>query len=174
MLEKFKKSKMVRIITITTAIAILCSIAFAVTPTASTINKNLDNRLVLMRDIVKLSIVVMANQTPINADEAKTILPVLKDIRQQGMKITEEQAKSLDIQFHSALSANLEKAVTLVRLPEMDADVKAKLNDPALRTRIHQAIACAVEKGRITGSKGHGLKAFNKLIDFFELTASNK
>ena len=65
---------MIRIFTITGVAAILCCIAFAaVTPAVSFVNEKLDHRIALMRDIVKLSIVVMANQTPISSEEAKRV-----------------------------------------------------------------------------------------------------
>lgn len=172
MFEMFKKNKVMKITAITGILVILCSIAFAVTPTATTSDDKLDNRISLMRNIMKLSIVVMANQTTITADDAKSVLPVLKSIRQAGKGISEEQAKQFEIQLQSAYSPILNKAVNLVRLPEIDTDIKEKLNNPVVRTKIHNFIIRASDNHHgFAGRKGPGIRAFDKLIAFFEETA---
>lgn len=172
MLEMFKKNKVMKITAITGIMVILCSIAFAVTPAATTSDDKLDNRISLMRNIMKLSIVVMANQTTITADDAKSVLPVLKSIRQTGKGISEEQAKNFETQLQSAYSPVIAKAVNVVRLPEIDSDIKEKLNNPAVRAKIHNILNRISDNHRgFAGQRGPGARAFDKLITFFEETA---
>jgi hypothetical protein len=177
MLEMFKKNKVMKISAITGIMVILCSIAFAAAPAATTSSDKFDNRISLLRHIMKLSIVVMANQTTISSDDAKSILPVLKSISQTGKGISEEQAKNYVLQLQSTYSPSIAEAVNKVRLPEIDADIKEKLNNPAIRARIQNALTRMAEHNRRLdgreGFRGPGMRAFDKLITFFEDTANN-
>ncbi|MHB0938393.1 MAG: hypothetical protein ACYDCO_25965 [Armatimonadota bacterium] len=117
------------------------------------------NRVTLARDVFKLAIVVMANQTPISAKDAAQVVPALEAIRAEEV-ITEEEAAQLDAQLLSALSPELRSAVEKVRLPEPDPDVRARMQQFAER--------------RAPGNParyGPGSRAFGRLLEFFKQTA---
>ncbi|MHB9026728.1 MAG: hypothetical protein ACYC7E_21565 [Armatimonadota bacterium] len=117
------------------------------------------NRVTLGRDVVKLAIVVMANQTPVTAADARAILPVLEDIRSRE-KIDEEAAAQLAADLQSALSAPLQSAVDVVRLPEPKPEARAFM----LRMAERHHFANPAKYG----PPSH---AFDRLVEFFEKTA---
>ena len=121
-----------------------------------------DNRITLGREVVKLAIVVMANQTPVTATDATGILPVLEEIRAQD-KISEEQAAVLHAKLYNALSSPLKEAVNVVRLPEPRPEAKARIQQFLERRRPGNP-----------AKYGPGSHAFDRLVEFFENTAAGK
>jgi hypothetical protein len=114
-----------------------------------------DNRLALGRDVAKLAIVVMANQTSITASDAAAILPVLRAVKGPDI-ITEAQAADFNAQLLAALSPSLQDAVAKVRLPEPK---------PEMRTRVQQFL-----QRRHPGNPakfGPPSHAYDRLIEFF-------
>ncbi len=124
------------------------------------------DRRTLARDIVKLAIVVMANQTPISQADAQAVLPVLKDIRAQ-MPLSEESAATLDANLTQSYSPTLKAAVGVVRLPDMSQDL-----NPEKLSRLHQMM----ERFRANNPTQEGpvKKMFDRLITFFENTAAGQ
>lgn len=151
--------------------ALVAAVALGVFLTTAGAQESFTNRRTLARDIVKLAIVVMANQTSISAVEAQSVLPVLQAIRTQDA-FTEDSALTWDGKLHSALSPSLESAVDVVRLPDMRSDVQAMLKDPAKMSRLQQWLA----RRRMQHLAKNGLvaRAFDHLIAFFAETASTK
>lgn len=117
------------------------------------------NRMTLGRDVVKLAIVVMANQTPITRDDARAILPALQAIRENDV-ITEENALTLDAGLMNALSSPLRQAVDVVRMPQPKAENHAFL----------QRMAAHHHPGN-PAKYGPSSIAFDHLLEFFQETA---
>ena len=117
------------------------------------------HRVALGRDVVKLAIVVMANQTPITPSDATAILPVLQAIKAPEV-MNEELAAELDGKLQAALSDPLKQAVSMVRLPEPK---------PEARARIQQFL----ERRRPSNPAKYGptSRAFERLVEFFAATA---
>jgi hypothetical protein len=110
-----------------TLIAGVASVAVAVgvagaapAPTPEEIRRG---RPPLAEDLMKLSVVVMANQTPITQADARAVLPVLEDIqaqlrehRQAGERPDGAAVAGLEAELLEALSPELRSAVATVRL----------------------------------------------------------
>ena len=120
------------------------------------------NRATLTKDVIKLAIVVMANQTPITQADATAILPKLLAIKAEDV-ISETQAAQLDAQLHSAFSPVIESAVSVVRLPELKPKVKNRLQQLAARRGY-----------RNPAKYGPASRAFDRLLEFFQQTATAK
>lgn len=118
------------------------------------------NRVALGRDIAKLAIVVMANQTPITAADAKGVLSVLQAIKAEDV-ISEKEASSFNEQLHSAFSSDLKQAISVVRMPEARPEVKSRLRQLAERRNF-----------RNPAKSGPASHAFDRLIEFFTTTAA--
>lgn len=119
-------------------------------------------RITLARDVVKLGIVVMANQTPITAADAKAVLPVLQAIRTPET-MTEELAARLDEQLLSVLSPAMQDAVKVVRLPEPRPEARERALEFLTRRHIGNP-----------AKYGPGSRAFDRLVEFFSQTAAVK
>ena len=118
------------------------------------------NRIALGRDLVKLGIVVMANQTPITQADAQAVLPALTAMRAPNT-LPEANAATLDANLLSALPAGLRQAVSVVRLPEPS---------DAQKERFHALLA----RHHLAGNPlktGPGSKVFDHLVSFFSDTA---
>jgi uncharacterized protein HemY len=116
-------SRISRRIAIAGAALALLAIGLVAARTWAAANEDYTNRLSLGRDVVKLAVVAMANQTPIAAGDAQAVLPMLEQVRAQEA-MTEERAAQLDGQLQKALSAPLREAVGKVRLPEPRPDAR--------------------------------------------------
>ena len=120
------------------------------------------NRATLTKDVIKLAIVVMANQTPITPADATAILPALQAIKAENV-IGEDKAATLDTQLHSAFSPAIESGVKVVRLPELKPKVKSRLQKLAERRGF-----------RNPAKYGPSSRAFDRLVEFFQQTATTK
>ncbi len=140
-------------------IAVLGIVLTAGLLTRAVAAENYANRLALGRNVVKLAIVVMANQTPITASDAQSVLPALDAIQAEN-RITEESAAALDARLLNALSPALRQAVQVVRLPEPDPEVKARALRFAERHRLDNP-----------AKYGPSSRAFDRLVEFFQQAA---
>lgn len=120
------------------------------------------NRRELGRDVVKLGILVVANQNPITPDDARRILPVLEAIRAEDA-ITEANALKLDADLRAALGPALGPAMARVRLPEAPPELREKVIARAER----MGIANPARQGRTA-------RAFDRLIGFFAAVANGE
>ena len=120
------------------------------------------NRLTLGRNVAKLAIVVMANQTPISPADAQAVLPALKAIRDTD-KITEMNAGALSGKLLSAMPAGLRAAVEQVRLPEPRPEVRQLALRRAGEMNLQNPAA-----------HGPSALAYGRLLQFFTDTAAGK
>jgi len=120
------------------------------------------NRITLGRDVARLVIVVMANQTPISPADAQAVLPALQAIRDAD-KITEANAGSLNEKLLSAMPDGLRAAVQKVRLPQPRPEVRQIALRRAAEMHIDNPAA-----------HGPGSIAYGKLLQFFSDTAAGK
>lgn len=117
------------------------------------------HRIALGRDLVRLSIVAMANQTPIAQADARAVLPVLQAIKAQD-RITEANAADLDRRLQQALSSDLKEALRVVRLPEPRPEMVNRAREFATRRNL-----------RNPAKYGPASYAFDRLLEFFQQTA---
>ena len=117
-------------------------------------------RIALVREVAKLGIVVMANQTPISAGEAASVVPALEAIRAVDT-FTEPQAVEMQSRLHAALSSPLQAAVEKVRLPEVPPHARAVVIARAERMGVGNP-----------AHSGPGSMAFGRLLEFFRQTAA--
>jgi hypothetical protein len=124
-----------------------------------------EQRVGLGKDVAKLAIVVMANQTPITSADAQAVLPVLKELRDAKMPISEATAQALDGKLQAAFSPTLKQAVSVVRLPEPTVEQRE-----AIRGKVQERMA---RGGKGDMARGHMMMkmGLNRLIDFFETAA---
>jgi hypothetical protein len=120
------------------------------------------NRLTLGRNVVKLAVVVMANQTPISQADAQAVLPALQAIRNTD-KITEMNAATLSSKLLHALPAGLGAAVETVRLPEPRPEVRQLALRRAGEMNLQNPAA-----------HGPSALAFGRLVQFFSDVAAGK
>jgi hypothetical protein len=138
------------------ALAVLLGIGATAIVAHAQAQERHENRVALGRDLVKLGIVVMANQTPITPSDAQAVLPALQAMREKDT-LSEADAAALDANLQAALPSTLRQAVQVVRLPEPSAEQQARFH--AFMTRRHTS-------GNPLKS-GPGSKAFNHLVQFF-------
>ncbi len=142
-------------------------------------------RVALEQDVAKLTVVVMANQTPISQADAQAVLPVLQKIQtkleasRENGPLDEATATDLDAQLRAALPAGLSTAVGAVRLltPKPPAGLPADRPGPPPGDDQGQAGPPpgggpgGRHGGRGPGG-GLGLQLLGPLTDFFQTTAS--
>jgi hypothetical protein len=105
------------------AIALAATLGLVVIAAAQTDQGSKPARIALDEDLMRLAVVVMANQTPITQADAQAVLPALEDIRARleqdraaGTPPDETVMAELDSELHAALSPTLKSAVGVVRL----------------------------------------------------------
>jgi len=105
------------------AIALVAATGFTVAARGEAEKASAPGRALLAEDVMKLGIVVMANQTPITQADAKAVLPILERLQaerggrgRERAGLDDEAAADLDAQLRAALSPKLRAAVEAVRL----------------------------------------------------------
>jgi hypothetical protein len=105
------------------AIALVAATGLTVAARGETEKASAPGRALLAQDVMKLGIVVMANQTPITQADAKAVLPILEKLQAERggpgperAGLDDEAAADLDAQLKAALSPKLRAAVDAVRL----------------------------------------------------------
>jgi hypothetical protein len=144
-------------------------------------------RLILWKDVAKLGVVVMANQTPITQADAKAVLPVLQELRDTKKPMDEATATAIDGKLQAALSADLKQAVSVVRLPTPSPEKRAQMRqmmqqraDKEATPETNSGTTATPEQGQCRrggfggrfGGRGMRMQmGLNYLIDFFQTTA---
>jgi len=105
------------------AVALAAAIGLVAVGAAQTGKASKPGHVLLDEDLLKLGIVVMANQTPITQADAQAVLPVLEKIQAQleqdraaGTPPDDAALVALDAELLAALTPKLQSAVGVVRL----------------------------------------------------------
>jgi hypothetical protein len=105
------------------AVALAAALGLVAMATAQMDQGRKPARMALDENLMKLAVVVMANQTAITQADAQAVLPALEDIQAQfeqdraaGTPPDETVMAELDSKLQAALSPTLKSAVGVVRL----------------------------------------------------------
>ena len=105
------------------AVALAATLGLVMVAAAQTDQESKPARMALDEDLMKLAVVVMANQTPITQADAQAVLTAPEDIQAQlprgrggGMPPDDAAFAALDSELQDALSPELQSAVGVVRL----------------------------------------------------------
>jgi hypothetical protein len=105
------------------ALALAATLGLVMIAAAQTDQASKPARMALDEDLMKLAVVVMANQTPITQADAQAVLPALEGIQAQlsqgqadGTPPDDSALAALCSELQDALSPELQSAVGVVRL----------------------------------------------------------
>jgi hypothetical protein len=145
-------------------------------------------RVLLDENVMKLAVVVMANQTPITQADAQAVLPVLESMqarleeqRQTAQGPDDAAAAELDARLLAALSPKLQQAVGVVRLLVPAAPPAPA--GPAVGGPPPGGAGQGMREGGRPGGPGGphgrggpggpmGMRMLGPLVDFFRSTAA--